>query len=421
MLFSSTFVGATITGKPDSKAFVMETKEGRLPTVFVIPLMQFIAGVFLFIALLYKQRDLVMLALLVLGFMGMSKVWSMMSLSRIKCCASVDKERLFPGDILNLQVDVQNAKFLPVWLRVTTSVKGSLSLYSGEGTFTGESGLLWYQKVTFYCALIARKRGIHRVGPPHVTVSDLFGFFPREKERMEDLDVIVYPQLYPLRSVELPRLDFFGIPGARNPVEDPVYILGVRDYQNWRPARYIHWKASARHHHLQEKAFESSEQAKVLLVLDVSRFVKKEAREDFEKIIELVASLAVQFDQLGYAVGFATNGAVEGGTSVLATGRNRKKMSSILETLARLQMDVKEDLLYTLRHRIKPLWGMSCLHFSCEEDMSLIAAEEYYSHMKIPVSYCVCHPESQGQGDGRKVRGKVLSVDEIRFKEKDKE
>lgn len=398
----------------------MEAKEGRLPTVFVIPLMQFIAGVFLFIALLYKQRDLVLLALLVLGLMGMSRVWSRMSLSRIKCYTSVDKNRLFPGDRLNLQVDVQNAKFLPVWLRMTASVKGSMSLCSGEGAFIGESGLLWYQKVTFQSALVARERGIHRIGPPHVTVSDLFGFFPREKDEEEILDVIVYPQVFPLRSFELPRRDFFGIPGARNPVEDPVYILGVRDYQKWRPARYIHWKASARHHRLQEKAFESSEQAKVMLVLDVDRFVKKKARVDFEKIIEVVASLAVQFDQRGYAVGFATNGVVKGGTSVLATGRNRQKMSSILETLARLQMDVKEDLVYTLRHRLKPLWGMSCLHFSCEEDISLLAAEEYYSHKKIPVSYCLCHSESQGQGDGRKVRGKILSVDEIRFKEKDR-
>ncbi|MFH1624819.1 MAG: DUF58 domain-containing protein [Pseudomonadota bacterium] len=391
----------------------METQEGRLPSIFVIPLMQIFAGIFLFVGLLYRQRDLVLLALLVLGVVGVSKVWSRMSLSRILCDATVDKERLFPGEGLTLQIDVENAKFLPVWLSVTASVDGSMSLSSGDREVTGESGLLWYQRVNFRWELVARRRGIHRVGPLKVKVSDLFGFFPREREKKEGRHVIVYPRLVPLRPVAVPRRDFFGLPGARNPVEDPIYILGVRDYQNWRPARYIHWKASARHHRLQEKAFESSEQAKVLLVVDVDRFVIKKAPEDFEEILEAVASLAVQFDQRGYAVGFATNGVVEGGTTILPTGRNPQHLSSLLETLARLHMDVKEDLVHTLRHRLKPAWGMSCLHFSCEEDRALLAAEEYYSHRKIPVLFLVCHSAPQERDDGRKVRGKVLSLDDI--------
>ncbi|MBW1691959.1 MAG: DUF58 domain-containing protein, partial [Deltaproteobacteria bacterium] len=49
-------------------------------------------------------------------------------------------------------------------------------------------------------------------------------------------------------------------------------MLGTRDYQNWRPARHIHWKASASHNRLQEKVFEPSEQEKVLLAVEVSQF-----------------------------------------------------------------------------------------------------------------------------------------------------
>ncbi len=395
----------------------METEQERLPTIFVLPLMQIFAVVFLFIALLYRQRDLVLLALLVLGVMGVSKVWSRVSLSSIRCYATVDKERLFPGESLVLQIGVENAKFLPVWLRVTASVDGSMSCSSGDGTFTGESGLLWYQRVNFRWELVARRRGIHRVGATRVTVSDLFGFFPQEREGKEGRHVIVYPRLVPLRPIDVPRRDFFGLPGARNPVEDPIYVLGVRDYQNGRPARYIHWKASARHHRLQEKAFESSEQAKVLLVVDVERFVTKKATEDFEEILEVVASLAVHFDRRGYAVGFATNGVVEGGTTILPAGRNTQQLSSLLEALARLQMEVKEDLSYTLRHRLKPVWGMSCFHFSCDDDKALRVAEGYYSHRKIPVMFVLCRSDSQEGDDMRRVRGKVISLDEIRLRE----
>ena len=84
----------------------------------------------------------------------------------------------------------------------------------------------------------------------------------------------------PLGPLSLPRRDFFGVPGGESPVDDPVYILGTTDYQNGRPAKYIHWKASARHHRLQEKVFESTEQEKILLVVDVDQFVKAEAEDE---------------------------------------------------------------------------------------------------------------------------------------------
>jgi len=392
----------------------MEMREGRLPSVFVIPLMQCIAGAVLFMALLYRQRDLVLLALLVLGVMGVSKVWSRASSSRIGCHATVDRERLFPGESLVLQIEVENAKFLPVWLRVTAVVNDSMMPSSGDETLTGESGLLWYQRAHFRWDLVARRRGIHRVGTSRVRVSDLFGFFPHESGGGKDLHVIVYPRLVPLRPVTVLRRDFFGLPGDRHPVEDPIYILGVRDYQNWRPARYIHWKASARHHRLQEKAFESSEQAKVLLVVDVKRFVIKKAREDFEEVLEVIASLAVQFDQRGYAVGFATNGVVEGGVTMLHAGRNPQQLSTLLEALARLQMDMEEDLIHTLRHRLRPAWGMSCVHFSYEEDRDLCDAEEYYARRKIPVMFVVCNDSPQEQTEGCTVRGRVVPLEGIR-------
>ena len=46
------------------------------------------------------------------------------------------------------------------------------------------------------------------------------------------IDVIVYPRLVPLTPVRLPRRELFGIPGAKSPIEDPVYVYGTRRYQN---------------------------------------------------------------------------------------------------------------------------------------------------------------------------------------------
>ena len=395
----------------------MEAQESRLPTILIIPLIQFFVGVLLFIALLHKQRDLAVLALLVFGITGGGRLWSRMSLSGIKYNSMVDKGKVFPGEVLSLRIRVENTKFLPVWLQIKTPVYGSLNPSSGDTTFTNESGLLWYQRAHFKQKLIAQKRGIHRIGPPYIKVADPFGFFPRKREEQQVIHAIVYPRLVPIKPISLPRRDFFGVPGAKSPVQDPIYILGTRDYQQWRPAKYIHWKASARHNRLQEKVFEPSEQLKVLLVVEVNKFKKNNAIEDFEHTLEAVASLAVQFDQRGYAIGFVTNGVVDGGPTILPIVRNPQQLPTILEILARMKMKGKEDLGDTLHRGLRLAWGVSCVHFSYEEDMTALNTEEYFSNRKIPMIFVVCRHRSPSRDNVHKLHSKVYTLNKIRIKE----
>jgi uncharacterized protein (DUF58 family) len=395
----------------------VQAQEDRLPSIFIIPLMQFFVGALLFIALLHGQRDLTVFALLLFAVMYGARLWSRLSLSGIQSHAIVDKEKVFPGETLFLTILAQNAKFLPVWLQMRVPVDGPLNPSSKEITFTKESGLLWYQRAQFQWELAAQRRGVHRVGPPRLKAADLFGFFTREREEKESLHVIVYPRLVPLKPMSLPRRDFFGVPGARSPVKDPIYILGTRDYQHWRPARHIHWKASARHNRLQEKVFEPSEQEKVLLVVEVDQFAGNNAGESFERTLEVVASFAVQLDQKGYAVGFATNGVVEGGPTILPIGRNPQQVASILEVLARLKMKAKADLTNTLNRGLQLAWGASCVHFSYERGVTAPSVEGYFSHRNIPVVFVVCRPRPSLEEDEPRLRGKVYRLDEIRLEE----
>jgi uncharacterized protein (DUF58 family) len=247
---------------------------------------------------------------------------------------------------------------------------------------------------------------------------DLFAFFSREKKEEEFHQLIVYPRIVPLKSFPLPRRDFFGVPGAKSPVQDPIYILGTRDYQHGQPAKYIHWKASARHHRMQEKVFEPTEQEKVLLVVDVDQFASHQAEEEFESTLEIVASLAVRMDKRGYALGLVTNGAiVGGGPAIVPIARNRQQLPAILEILARLQMESKGDLIDTLRRGLGIHWGMSCVHFSYEEDKTVLAAEQYFKHRKTPVMFFVCHPRLPSREDRSKVWHQIHCIDDICIKE----
>jgi uncharacterized protein (DUF58 family) len=246
------------------------------------------------------------------------------------------------------------------------------------------------------------------------------GFFQHEKKLEQELSLIVYPRLIPLKPFSIPARDIFGVPGAKSPVQDPVYILGTRDYQHGEPAKYIHWKATARHHRLQEKVFEPSRQEKILLLVQVEGFAQKEAREDFESTLEVVASLAVRLERRGYAVGLVTNGVMVGEhPRLLPVSRNPRQIATVLEVLARLDMKAGEDLLDILYHRLQVPWGITCLYFSYEKDNLTSRAADYFKRERVPVLFFTCSKglrveESSPQGPA----GKIL--DEIRMERLEK-
>jgi uncharacterized protein (DUF58 family) len=399
----------------------MEERDRGIPTIFVVPLMQFFVGLLLFIALLHGQRDLIVLSLLVLALVFGAKLWARISLSGITSRSAVNKQKAFPGEKITLRINAENKKFLPVWLQMQVPVTGPIHPSSGEMTFTKEESLLWYQRAYFEWEFTATRRGIHQIGPPHILAGDLFGFFSREKREEAFHQIIVYPRIVPLKSFPLPRRDFFGVPGAKSPVQDPIYILGTRDYQHGQPAKYIHWKATARHHRLQEKVFEPTEQEKVLLVVDVGQFASVKAEQEFENTLEIVASLAVRMDKRGYALGLVTNGAVVGGSSaIVPIARNRQQLPAILEVLARLQMESKGDLIDTLRRGLEAHWGISCIHFSYKEDGTILAAEQYFRHRKTPVMFFVCQPRFTSREDRSKVWHKIHCANDIAVEESGK-
>jgi uncharacterized protein (DUF58 family) len=373
----------------------MNAADRRLPSLFLIPFVLAIVGLLLFMALLNGQRDLTVLSLILFGVAAGAKLWTRWSLAGIECGVSIDKRRVFPGEKLFLKATAENRKFLPVWLQVRAPVSGLVHGASAETAVTAESGLLWYQKANFRWELTALRRGIHHIGPLGITSGDLFGFFPKEKEMAETIEVVVYPRLVPLKSLTATRRDFFGIPGAASPLEDPVYILGTRDYQHGRPAKYIHWKATARHHKLQEKIFEPSAQEKMLLVVDVCQFARYGAEEAFERMLETVASVAVRLAERGCAVGLVTNGRMTGeGSSIVSVTRNPRQLTVLLETLARVQMEPARGLVETFRLHLRVPWGVSCLYFALEKDEAARMAKEYFTQRRIPFRFFAGHPFS---------------------------
>ncbi len=396
----------------------MALQDRGVPTLLIIPLIQFVVILLLFVALLYGQRDLALLTILMLCFVGGAWLWTKASLFGLTCHSLVDKDKCFPGAKLTYLITAENKKILPIWLQLVVPVSEQLHPSPGEKTLIREGCLFWYQRAHFKWELTAKRRGVHQIGPPRILAGDMFAFFIRKMKSAEQHHILVYPRTFPLPAFSLPRRDFFGIPGAKSPVQDPIFLLGTRNYQHGRPAKYIHWKASARRNCLQEKVLEPTQQEKVLLIVDVTQFARRKAEEDFEKTLEMAASLASQFNQRGLSLGLVANGFMDGGgVAIVPIARNNQQLPAIMEVLARLQMKTRVRLKEALCSGTALAWGLSCLYLCYQEDGTVDIMDEYFRQCRTPVVFLVCRPRSAAQQDRSQSARKVYRLEEIYVKE----
>jgi uncharacterized protein (DUF58 family) len=325
-----------------------------------------------------------------------SYLWSRISLKHVKCRLELNRLRLFPGETLKIDIRAINSKILPLLFGVDLFTPKVIAGADTDQWISEKTGLLWYQQSVFSSESRPNKRGVYDLGPPALRGGDLFGFFFREKIPAEKFEIVVYPRIVSIRPILIPKKEFYGIPGTRSPVEDPIYVLGTRDYQPGRPARGIHWKASARHHRLQEKLCEPAEQEKVLILLDTDQFENEPAKEDFERSLEVIASLVLQMDLRGIAIGFVTNAHINGGKPrIIPISRSPMQIQAILETLARTKIEKKPDPVTDILSRgYKIPWGASCLYFAYQISEQTRSARTFMKYRRIPIRFILAHKSS---------------------------
>ena len=365
---------------------MQESASYRLGSVYAVPVMLFLTAVVLFIALLQRQHELTGLCLFTIGIMAAAWFMSLASLRSTTFTLRVRRSRLFPGDQLHTDVEVSNAKAWPIHVAVQVESSPTLSADPTDALPLQSGGLLGYQKAAFHWNLATEHRGVYMIGPLQISAGDPFGFFPRQTRVLCRQEIVVYPRLVQLNPAEFQRQEAFGTPGGLSHVRDPVLIQGTRDYEGSEPARHIHWKASARHGKLQTKVFASSHQEKLMFLLDVAGFDSQNDSADFEKILEVFASLAEQKDRQGFAMGLMTNAALRGSsTAFLPPARNPYQISMMMETLARCTMRANIDLLDQLSRSSEIPWGTSCTLFTIEENQSAKLVKAYLEQRRLHV------------------------------------
>lgn len=324
-------------------------EEGEAPSakadssIFSEPLFLAALGLVAFIAAASGASALAGFSAIAVALLAATRVWAELSLSRLEVSLSCGQTRLFPGERLTLRMDAWNRKILPVWVRVEIARSGSL-IPEGLESAPGETSLLPFERADGSWTFLAAKRGLYSLGPATLFSGDTLGFHSREKALPFARRIVVFPRPARIKEFDVAFRDNFGIHPSKGIIEDPAWYEGTREYQLSRPARNIHWKASARLAVPQEKIFAPTSHQKVFLVLDGGGFAQAQDEGGLESALEVLAALAIRLSERGASFALTTDLRVRESSAVIPLGRGPEHLGNALELLARCKLERAADL-----------------------------------------------------------------------------
>ncbi len=314
---------------------------------------------FLLLALACRSAELTLFCALGLLLFVSASLWSKRVSRKLDICCSVASSRVFAGEKIELVVSGRNSGLLPLWLKVDSRLnalhQGSSEQYSQQFWLSG------LQELSTRCHFPVLRRGVYSFSDTSLLTADPFGFYPHIKKQVISDEIIVFPSLVPLAVPAISERLFFGRPGWRSPVEDPIYVSGSREYRGESPARRINWKVSARLNRLSEKVCEPASMGKVLLVIDVDGFASEEMNASFERMLGLSASLIHHFSQQGHQLGLISNGRMIGAPEALVPPDSHPDLTNMFELLARHTAETGPTLEALLGRCIHQLSGAQIL------------------------------------------------------------
>lgn len=369
-------------------------KEFVVSSFFGFTLSILLLGVLLFTALVNRSVGLASLAGTTLLLMAGSSLWTRFAPFRLSLHIHLDRNKLFPEEMVHLELSVHNAKLLPFFL----SIEGPFHL-------VGQTLVNPFSQLHYSWNIPLDRRGVYPLEACSLTFTDPFGLSRTKRTMPLKEEIIVYPRLKRIEGSTTQFQEFFGLHPAKGLVEDPAWYAGTREYIGSRPARFIHWKSSARIGKVQEKIFEPTSHAKILVLVkvdgfarhlfrlgsadpSVERFSRNDLEKAFETLLETVASYTYLAFQQGASFAFVTDGELVGDPEpFLSMGSGYEHLGRFLEKLARLRFPLPyptgagsrspSDRFYRLSYELGR-WGTGYI-YSCYERAEGLYARQFLS------------------------------------------
>lgn len=298
-----------------------------------------------------RYVPLMALGLVLLLIVGISTVWKNLSLVGVTYVREFNRTRAFPGEPIEMKIQVGNDKSLPLtWLRfrdelpIAPDTEGAIAQLAGDvrGRYSLQNIFSLNGREHTYRTFTLRfpKRGYQKIGPISYESGDVFTLFTIERQHKHIDTLIIYPQVWPLHELGLPAKEPFGeLKVTRSLFTDPIKTQGIRDYQPQDRFRDVHWKATARRGALQTKVYIPSTGMTLAVFLNVATFPKHWMGfepELLERAVSVAASMAHYGFEQGWGIGVYANGAVPNSDQPIRVhpGRSPEHLGHILEALA---------------------------------------------------------------------------------------
>ncbi|WP_285117195.1 DUF58 domain-containing protein [Leifsonia sp. fls2-241-R2A-40a] len=179
-----------------------------------------------------------------------------------------------------------------------------LGAHQGDGAF-GRDTVVLRQDV------VPERRGAHPVGPLIVSRADPFGIAYAEYAVGQPRQLLVTPRVVTLSRGELDVAHSEGTEHEllRHSIPSADELI-AREYRPGDPLRRVHWRATARHDQLMVRQEEQRSNPEAWMLMDTRPLPAhtEEADDEFETLIDLVASIGVHLLDEGFAVSVVETG-----------------------------------------------------------------------------------------------------------------
>lgn len=328
--------------------------------------------------------------LLILIQLYACRAWN---LKKLTVSRSFSKSKVFSGENVKYAISISNNKILPLMLlEVETEFPGQFLIDDEKISQTalaktwlhkGILSLLWFQKVTRYYSMKCTARGYYRLPEVTLTTGDFLGINSFSTKVPSSCELVVYPDVYPLRRWAFARRPMGEHSVRRWIIDDPLLVTGVREYTPGDPLNSIHWNTSARLGRLHVKLYDYTASHSVMVFLNMRTFDSYWEGIDqqlAEELITFCASFSNHLLTTGASLGIASNGHVPGNfQKIIFPDSNKKQKEKIMDYLGRLSRYIDSDLKETALNCKKTLPYGTTVYFITGKvfDYVLEAASQY--------------------------------------------
>lgn len=277
-----------------------------------------------------RQLELLLAAALVLCLAAW--LWARFSLRKISVEIIDEDCRAFPGQLVQAQARLKNAKLLPViWLDAVFPTgedsciapaddDGLPILTASEAEAAPElcQHFLWlmpHQTAEWSQRAFAVRRGVCRVSAAELTSGDIFGL--AEERRREKLEVgfrfIVYPAVHHINISPIINNLSEMERASRGFYTDRTLINSIRDYRDGDSFKDINWRLLARTGSVQVNVHEKLAMRRVCLIADLESYMvveqvdanggthteRRVRKEELEEMLSLIASAVTALNDRG--------------------------------------------------------------------------------------------------------------------------